>query len=149
MNIKDRVLEQMAAVRTLRLKPTAINIGYLAAAQLHQDVEDGRKEDAERDIPVDGTAINIVGAKFCGLLLQLSERVAPDEVKVVFDGWGFKVGDVVTVTTSTVFDAEGVPVSIPKGARGRVTRIDEKFAQVEINWGHGREEMGVPLEHVG
>ena len=149
MSIRDEIMSQIVAVRRQRLKPVAIDIGYLAAAQLHEQIKNERQKYADMGLAVDDAAITIIGAKFCNLPLQLSQHIAPGEVKVIFNGWGFGVGDIVTINTDTAFDSEGVPVSIRKGARGRVVEIDERLAQIVIHWEKdGPEVLGVPLERI-
>jgi len=58
--------------------------------------------------------------------------------------------ELITINTDTVFDEDGVPVSIPRGARGRIVDdSDEVIFQVLIWWkGEGPEVLGVPRQHI-
>jgi hypothetical protein len=52
--------------------------------------------------------------------------------------------DEVIVNTDTVFDEEGVPVSIRKGAHARLLELNESWAQIIVWWdeeGEGKPEM--------
>lgn len=64
-----------------------------------------------------------------------------------------RAGDKVTIDTDTLFDAEGVPVSIRKGANGRIWELNsERWAQVLVWWeeeGQGVPELlGVDIKHL-
>ncbi len=58
--------------------------------------------------------------------------------------------DRVTINTDTVFDEEGVPVSLERGAYGRIVdATDEIMVQVLIWWAEGGPEIvGVPREYL-
>jgi len=55
----------------------------------------------------------------------------------------------VTINTDTVFDEEGVPVSIRCGAKGVIIQEDETMVQVLIWWkDEGPEILGVPRQYI-
>jgi ribosomal protein L21E len=59
-----------------------------------------------------------------------------------------KPGDLVRINTDTVFDEEGVPVSIRDGATGRVVELGTSMTQVLVQWTDGPEILGVPTNKV-
>jgi hypothetical protein len=58
----------------------------------------------------------------------------------------------IIIDTDTVYDDDGLPVSIRKGAKGFFLRIEEKFAIVLVNYQIGTktdtERLAVPIEHI-
>jgi hypothetical protein len=60
--------------------------------------------------------------------------------------------DEVIINTETVFDEEGVPVSIRSGVRARVLETNAQWTQVVVWWyqdGVGVPEiLGVPTKHI-
>lgn len=58
-------------------------------------------------------------------------------------------GDTVTINTDTVFDAEGVPCSLPFGMKGIVRETGSGWVQVETDTHVGRQVVGVRPKDLG
>lgn len=58
--------------------------------------------------------------------------------------------NLISINTDTVFDEEGVPVSITPGAKGVIVDDShETMVQVLIYWkDEGPEVLGVPRQHI-
>lgn len=55
----------------------------------------------------------------------------------------------VVIHTDTVFDEEGVPVSVPRGAHGKLVEKGDDMTQVLVHWNRGGTQiLGVPNDFV-
>lgn len=58
------------------------------------------------------------------------------------------MGNRVKIKTDTVYDSEGVPVSIRPGAVGRIVEVSDGWAQVLVKFTDGIDLLGVDECHL-